>query len=93
MDCNNYSYSNTNSTSGILAEHRTETGNIVYISEECNYFGERYFSVCDIFDEIEAKEFEYIIDDELYSYKAAREQAARYYNSFVPDDNDAIPMF
>ena len=93
MDCNNYSYSNSNGRSNTIAEVETETGNRIYFTMESNYFGEHFYFVADIFGEIETKEFEFSsIDETGESERRAYEAAAKYYNGFMSEEN-SIPMF
>lgn len=64
---------------------------IIIIDDNYNYFfDECYYCVYDILGDT-AEEFPYSKWDE-YSRPAAYEQAARFYNSLVPDA-DAIPLF
>lgn len=93
MDCNSYSYMNGKSRSTEISNHETETGNIIYISKECDFFGDHYYYVFDIMDEIEPKTFEFsTLDETGESERMAYSAAAKYYNSFMTEKN-AIPMF
>lgn len=93
MDCNSYSYINSSSGSTEISSHETETGNVIYLSLESNFFGDHYYYVFDIMDEIEPEIFEFSTFDETgESERIAYSAAAKYYNSFMTEEN-AIPMF
>lgn len=70
MDINNYSYINSRTQSEILAHSGT-----VYLSFDCNWFNECYYTVDDIFSDTDIKIFS------RNDYGSAVE----YYNSLVPE--------
>ena len=92
MDCNNYSYVNSRSESTTLAESWTARGNMIYLDRIIDFFGDCYYSVADIFDEIESLTFDFSRLDDGDSERKAYDKAARYYNSFA-NDEDALPLF
>lgn len=81
MDINNYSYSNTSEKNFTLAYCAEGLSGYPVIFEVCyNWFGDRFYFVSDLFGACA----EYHI--------TRREEAARFYNSLVPD-TDCIPLF
>ena len=92
MDCNNYSYLNMGTDEDTIAEYETESGNLIYFCYEYSFFQNHYYFVADVFGEIESKDFDFSINGDGTSRRMAYEQAAKYYNSLVPDDK-TIPTF
>ena len=78
MDCNNYSYVNTSSKSNQIAFYEDDD-HIIFFDVSINYFNETWYTV----DDILTGYF-----DEFKTYT----EAARAYNSIVPDDH-IIPLF
>lgn len=82
MDINNYSYSNMNDNSNVLASCKLDYSFPVVFFEYCvNWFGDRFYYVYNIMTDVSA-EF----------HITRYEEAARFYNSLVPD-TDCIPLF
>ena len=65
----------------------------VYFELNCNYFNEWFYDVADIMKDDSFRTF-YIGTnlDDPYRIQAAYEQAARHYNTLVPDD-ECIQLF
>lgn len=86
MDINSYSYINYSGKENIIAQYETPDGDIITLSNNINYFQDKYFTVSATLDDNICFDMEY--SDILTNYpteKQARKQAIEYYNKCVPE--------
>lgn len=87
MDINNYSYTNSNTYSKVLASYETENS-IFELSFNENYFQEKFFTICDHLNDF-FEDFEVCCSEDMGS---VYRRAAKIYNSLVPEEKQ-IPVF
>lgn len=92
MDINNYSYVNSSGSSSVIAESCGDyCAPCIFFELETNYFGDHFYHVYSVLDD-NAAEFPVNTSEGWKTMRPAYEQAARFYNSLVPDA-DAVPLF